>query len=272
MASVQRRRVTRVRDGQAQQGPDAIAVEEPLEIEVDGSVVSTTMRTPGHDIELSLGWLVSEGVLSRIGEVTEARECFEVADETDDSDEQVRRIVKVTTVDGRGAAARLHATSSACGICGTDVIDLTTRTRPWPSSPPAAPISADVIAALPDAMRHGQKGFDASGGLHAAALFASDGTLMCVREDVGRHNAVDKVTGWALQEGRLPLRDHVLVVSGRASAELAHKAVVSGVPVLAAVSAPTTLAVDLARAAGLTLVAFVRGDGFNIYAGEGVAL
>lgn len=265
MASVERRRIVRLRDGALDAGPDQLAIEEPLEIEVDGTVVSTTMRTPGHDIELALGWLVSEGALGSLDEVLEAKECFEHAEGADE--EQVRRIVQVHTRSSIPLTPRLHATSSACGVCGADLIDLTRRTRHWSLSGDRTAFDIDRILGQPRALRESQRGFDASGGLHAAALFTTGGELLCVREDVGRHNAVDKVIGWALTEGRLPLAGLALQVSGRASAELVHKAVMAGAPLLAAVSAASTLAVDLARASDLTLVGFVRDDSLNVYAG-----
>jgi FdhD protein len=264
MASVERRRVLRWRDGAVDAGPDSLAVEEPLEIEVDGISVSTTMRTPGHDIELALGWLVAEGSLASIDDVLEAKECFEHDAE---DPEQVRRIVQVTTRGPITVEPRLHATSSACGVCGADLIAMTQRTRHWPLSEDTASFDVAAVLTQPETLLAAQRGFAASGGLHAAGLFTPAGELICLREDVGRHNAVDKVMGWALQERRLPLRGHALQVSGRASAELVHKAVMAGVPLLAAVSAPSTLAVDLARESGLTLVGFLREGSLNVYAG-----
>ncbi|MFM7598669.1 MAG: formate dehydrogenase accessory sulfurtransferase FdhD [Actinomycetota bacterium] len=262
MASVERRRIVRLRDGW-QAGPDQVAVEAPLVIEVDGRTVSTTMRTPGADTELALGWLVSEGAIASIDDIVEAKECFEEVDEGED----VRRIVQVTTRGLPAMEPRLHTTSSACGLCGSDLIDLTSRTRQWPLESDRTAFATERILEQPRLLREAQRGFDASGGLHAAALFTPEGELVCLREDVGRHNAVDKVVGWALRERRLPLTGLCLQVSGRASAELVHKAVVAGAPTLAAVSAPTTLAVDLARASDLTLVGFVRDDSLNVYAG-----
>jgi FdhD protein len=278
MSANDRRRVLQWRDAW-RAGPDAIAIEEPVEIEVDGAVVSTTMRTPGNDTELALGWLVSEGAITSADSVVEVRECFESAEgeELDagavagayDPGDDVRRIVKVRTTAGVGVAPRLHATSSACGVCGTDVIAATLSRRPWDVSSDHCSVAPDLLAQLPGLLRTAQRGFDSSGGLHAAGLFTIDGELVCLREDVGRHNAVDKVVGWALARGALPLRAHVLQVSGRASAELVHKALMAGIPVLSAVSAPTTLAVDLARAGGLTLAGFVRDATLNVYAGGG---
>lgn len=264
MASTDRRRVLRWRDGTVDAGPDSLAIEEPVEIEVDGATASTTMRTPGHDIELALGWLVSEGLIASSADIVEAQECFE---HVEDDPELVRRIVQVTTRDRVPVTPRLHATSSACGICGADMIAMTQSTRRWPLVEDSTSFDIATVLTQPSTCLAAQRGFAASGGLHAAGVFTPDGELVCLREDVGRHNAVDKVVGWALQEGRLPLRGHAVQVSGRASAELVHKAVMAGVPLLASVSAPSTLAVDLARESGLTLVGFVRDDSLNVYAG-----
>ncbi|MFM9133973.1 MAG: formate dehydrogenase accessory sulfurtransferase FdhD [bacterium] len=264
MPAVERRRVTRFRDGAWDDAPDQLAIEEPLEIEVDGVPVSTTMRTPGHDTELALGWLVAEGAITSTEDIAEAKECFEHVEE---DPEQVRRIVQVTTRGRPAVEPRLHATSSACGVCGADLIDLTQRTKGWTLDADDTAFDIASVLRQPGMLLEAQRGFAASGGLHAAGLFTPEGELACLREDVGRHNAVDKVVGWALAEGRLPLQGHALQVSGRASAELVHKAVMAGIPLLAAVSAPSTLAVDLARACGLTLVGFVRGDSLNVYAG-----
>lgn len=264
MASTERRRVTRWRNGAAEAGPDALAVEEPLEIEVDGVPVSTTMRTPDNDIELALGWMVAEGALTSMEQVLEAKECFE---HVEGSPDDVRRIVQVRTSHLPSIDERMHATSSACGVCGADLIALTQRTRQWRLDEDDTAFDVPAILTQPSTLLTAQRGFAASGGLHAAGLFTPGGDLICVREDVGRHNAVDKVIGWALQSGYLPLRGHALQVSGRASAELVHKAVMAGIPLLAAVSAPSTLAVDLARESGLTLVGFVRDGSLNVYAG-----
>lgn len=265
MGSTQRRRVLHLRDNAWNAVPDALAVEEPLEIEVDGAPASTTMRTPDHDVELALGWLVSEGAITHRDDIAEAKECFERAGESDEDD--VRRIVQVRGRLPLQVRPRLHVTSSACGVCGADLIDLTNRTRRWPLDDDNTAFEVASILHQPDALLVAQRGFTASGGLHAAGLFTAEGHLLCAREDVGRHNAVDKVVGWALLEDRLPLRGLALQVSGRASAELVHKAVVAGIPLLASVSAPTTLAVDLARETGLTLVGFVRDGSLNVYSG-----
>jgi FdhD protein len=235
---------------------DHVAVEEPLTVQIGGSTITTTMRTPGHDIELALGWLVSEGVVRQPADVVGAIAC-------DENTVEIRLAPGVAP-----PTARLTMQSSACGICGSDSITdvVGRRAVSSPSSLTDVEISADVIAGLPDRLRDAQSAFDRTGGLHAAGLFTLDGDPVCVREDVGRHNAVDKVVGWALQQDALPTTGWLLQVSGRASFELTQKAVMAGVPLLAAVSAPSTLAVDLAREAGLTLVGFSRGDSFNIYA------
>ena len=251
---VDRRRVTRVRGGQVAEVADHLAVEEPLTVQVGGVTITTTMRTPGHDIELALGWLVSEGVVRTPADVIGAIACDE-------------NTVEVRLAPGLAPPApRLTMTSSACGICGTDSIaDVVGRRSE--QRPPQARIPSDVVAQLPDRLRDAQSAFDRTGGLHAAGLFTLGGDAICVREDVGRHNAVDKVVGWALQQDALPAHEWLLQVSGRASFELTQKAVMAGVQALAAVSAPSTLAVDLARDADLTLVGFSRGESFNVYAG-----
>ena len=265
MSSTQSRRVQRW-DGALHESSDQIAVEEPLEVEVDGRRATTTMRTPGHDIELALGWLVSEGHLSSADDVADARECFEDVEGAENDD--VRRLVKVRTREGIVVQPRLHVTSSACGICGSDAIHTTLTGRRWDLAADNSTFTVTALLQQPDTLRNGQTGFALSGGLHAAGLFSPDGSLVCLREDVGRHNAVDKVIGWALMRGLLPLRGFALQVSARASAELVHKAVMAGIPLLAAVSAPSTLAVDLAREADLTLAAFVRPPTFTVYSAE----
>src|SRR5215207_4609729 len=250
---VDRRRVTRFRRGQLSEVADHVAVEEPLTVQVNGQTVTTTMRTPGHDIELALGWLVSEGVVRQPSDVVGAIAC-------DENTVEVRLAPNVIP-----PVARLTMQSSACGICGTDSIDDVVGRRGAPLTDPH-PIKAEVVLAMPDRLRDAQSAFDRTGGLHAAGFFTHDGDAVCVREDVGRHNAVDKIVGWALQHEALPASQWLLQVSGRASFELTQKAVMAGVPLLAAVSAPSTLAVDLARESGLTLVGFSRGESFNCYA------
>jgi formate dehydrogenase accessory protein FdhD len=261
-AGSERRRVTRIRAGAREVVSDLVATEEPLVIEVDGRVVSTTMRTPGHDLDLTLGWLVSEGVVTGSGDVVTAQECVDRP-----SPDQESRLVRVVTRSGKPPEARLTPTSSACGICGADLVGRTLAESHWSLAEDRVQIRLELLLKLPDLLREAQRGFAGTGGSHAAGLFDAAGQLVVVREDVGRHNAVDKAIGHCLARDLLPLRGHVLQVSGRASAELVHKAVRAGIPIMAAVSAPSTLAVDLARAAGLTLVGFSRGGGCNIYSG-----
>jgi FdhD protein len=258
---VDRRRVLRVRGAgteaaSAQEQPDQLAVEAPLTLRIGDRTIATTMRTPGHDLELALGWLVAEGVARRPGDVLEATSC--------DADTVQLRLAPGIVA----PKTRLGATSSACGVCGSDTIDEVLARR-GPAPAPGLPlVAAEVIAGLPDTLRTAQRAFARTGGLHAAGLFSAQGDVLCVREDVGRHNAVDKVVGWALQAGLLPGSAYLLQVSGRASFELTQKAAMAGIPLLSAVSAPSTLAVDLAREAGLTLIGFVRGDSMNVYSGS----
>ena len=235
--------------------PDTLAVEEPLEIRVNGEPFAVTMRTPGHDLELALGFLLGEGVIAGPQDVSRGIACGDTG-------------LEITLAPGVDPPARglSRRVSSACGVCGTEQIDLVlARSGTLPDDDLV--LDAAVLTLLPDALRQAQRVFDRTGGLHAAGLFTADGTRIRVREDVGRHNAVDKVVGHALTLGELPLAGHVLQVSGRASFELVQKAVAAGIPVLAAVSAPSSLAVDLAERAGMTLVGFSRADSFNVYAG-----
>lgn len=244
---------------------DLLAVEEPLEIRVGGTPLAVTMRTPGHDVDLALGFLVSEGAIVRGDQVAAAIHC------AGPDGANTYNVLDLTLAPGvpvpDASIQRSTYTTSSCGVCGKASIDAV-RTRS------AYPIDDDVridpawLTALPDRLRAGQEVFEKTGGLHAAALFdARTGELLVLREDVGRHNAVDKVVGWAAREGLLPLRGMVLQVSGRASFELTQKASMAGIPVLAAVSAPSSLAVEHAKEAGLTLVGFLRGDSMVVYAG-----
>jgi FdhD protein len=252
--------------------PDTLAVEEPLEIRLatapgELEPFTVTMRTPGHDVELALGFLVAEGVVSRPDQVLSARHCPDAALDADGN--PTHTVVEVVLAPGvtPPAAARYRNVSSACGVCGTETIAAVRSRSAFSPAHDDVRVEPDVLAVLPERLRAAQRIFDRTGGLHAAGLFTAAGELLCLREDVGRHNAVDKVVGWAFQEGRLPLSGLVLQVSGRASFELVQKAWTAGCPVLTAVSAPSSLAVDLAVEAGLTLVGFSRGDSFNIYAG-----
>ena len=237
---------------------DILAVEEPLEIRVDDTPLSVTMRTPGDDLDLAAGFLFTEGLLPSLAEVREIRMCdSNVAAVTLQQNGQVLR-----------APNRSFLMTSACGVCGKDSIDAIRTRSVFDVAADEVRVRAPVLASLPGRLRAAQKVFASTGGLHAAGLFTASGDLLVLREDVGRHNAVDKVAGWALRSGRVPLNGCVLLVSGRASFELAQKALMLGIPVLAAVSAPSSLAVALADEGGMTLAGFVRGQTMNIYTGE----
>ena len=249
---------------------DFLAAEEPLGIRVNGSALSMTMRTPGDDVELAAGFLVSEAIVSSPADIVEIKLCDGASCGHDHSHDDLGNIADVRLAPGVAVAAgarRNFMTTSACGVCGkTSIQDICVL--------PQAALSGDetrfspaVLATLPDRLRGAQRVFERTGGLHAAGLFTQAGDLVAVREDVGRHNAVDKIIGWALLAGRLPLHGHVLLVSGRASFELVQKAVLAGIPLLAAVSAPSSLAAELAEEAGLTLVGFLRGQSMNVYCG-----
>lgn len=263
------RRVTRITlDGVNRQRPDAIAVEEPLEIRVAGSPLSVTMRTPGHDVELAAGFLVSEGVIHRGDQFARAIHCGGPG--TGGTDGNTYNVLDLTLAAGvvlpSPDIARNFYTTSSCGVCGTASIDAVEKVSSYDVSEDGVRVDAVDLAAFPDRLREGQKMFEKTGGLHAAALFdVATGELLVVREDVGRHNAVDKVVGWAVLNDRLPLRGTVLQVSGRVSFELVQKAVMAGIPVLSAVSAPSSLAIELAERAGLTVAGFVRGGSMNLY-------
>ncbi|WP_327153914.1 formate dehydrogenase accessory sulfurtransferase FdhD [Streptomyces tubercidicus] len=266
-----RRRVIRIRDGAVSSRPDTLVAEEPLEIRLGGKPLAITMRTPGDDFALAAGFLVSEGVLASAGELANIVYC---AGATADG-ENSYNVVDVRLADGVAvpdiSLERNVYTTSSCGLCGKASLDAVRTSARWSlDTSPDTPvrIAPAVLSALPDRLRAAQRVFERTGGLHAAALFTTDGELLDIREDVGRHNAVDKIVGRALQQGQLPLSSCVLMVSGRASFELAQKAVMAGIPVLAAVSAPSSLAVDLAVETGLTLVGFLRGSSMNVYAGE----
>ena len=257
------------RPGDSAPRADFLAGEEPLGIRVDGTALTMTMRTPGDDLELAAGFLVSEAVIRSPADIAEIKLCDGTACGHADHN-GMGNIADVTLAPGvtvTPGARRNFLTTSACGVCGkTSIEDICVL--------PHAPLAADparfapeMLAALPDRLRDAQRVFSRTGGLHAAGLFTAGGELIVVREDVGRHNAVDKVAGWALLGDRLPLAGCVLLVSGRASFELVQKAILAGIPALAAVSAPSSLAVDLAEKAGLTLVGFLRGRSMNVYTG-----
>ncbi|MFF2806421.1 formate dehydrogenase accessory sulfurtransferase FdhD [Streptomyces sp. NPDC058000] len=266
----ERRRVIRIRDGAVSSRPDTLVAEEPMEIRLNGKPLAITMRTPGDDFALAAGFLVSEGVLARADELATIVYCAgATADGANTYNVVDVRLAEGVSVPDLTLERNVYTTSS-CGLCGKASLDAVRTTARWTldtAPEPALRMDPETLAALPDRLRGAQRVFDRTGGLHAAALFTADGELLDVREDVGRHNAVDKIVGRALQDGRLPLSSCVLMVSGRASFELAQKAVMAGIPVLAAVSAPSSLAVDLAVETGLTLVGFLRGRSMNVYAG-----
>ena len=242
--------------------PDTLAVEEPLEIRVAGRPLTITMRTPGDDFDLAAGFLAAEGVIGRPDDLVAMRYCADTAEQN---------TLDVTLAEGveppDASMTRAFTTTSACGVCGKSSIEALRVSRPYDVASDPLTLSPRTLAALPETLRQAQRVFDRTGGLHAAGLFDADGGLLAVREDVGRHNAVDKVVGWALTKGLLPLAGRILMVSGRASFELTQKAMQAGIPVLAAVSAPSSLAVELAEDAGMTLVGFLRGDSMNVYTG-----
>ncbi|GII36763.1 formate dehydrogenase accessory sulfurtransferase FdhD [Planotetraspora phitsanulokensis] len=263
-----RRRVLRLNDSAATRKVDALAAEEPLEIRLNGSPLTVTMRTPGDDFDLAVGFLVSEGVIGSARDVDTIRYC---AGATVDG-ENTYNVLDVRLAPGVTPPAvsleRNFYTTSSCGVCGKASLEAVRTVARWEVAGDPVRLEPELIAALPDRLRSAQRVFDRTGGLHAAGLFTSSGEMLCVREDVGRHNAVDKLLGWALRGDRLPLTSTVLMVSGRASFELVQKAVMGGIPVLAAVSAPSSLAVELAAERGLTLLGFVRGASMNVYTGE----
>ncbi|MDO4606789.1 MAG: formate dehydrogenase accessory sulfurtransferase FdhD [Bowdeniella nasicola] len=267
-------RVTRVRASSAEGArpawdvdtrADVVAVEEPLEIRVGGTTLTTTMRTPGADIELVHGFLLAESIIRGADDIATARYC---AGATGPDGRNTYNVIEVELAPGvapvRPEQQRLVTTTSACGVCGSASIDTLLANRTCAA--PGATIPPDVLLAAPGLLRSEQEGFRRTGGMHAAGLVRTDGSVLVVREDIGRHNAADKVIGWGLMNGVLPAGDIILAMSSRASFELVHKAVLAGVGALAAVSAPSSLAIETAREAGLVLAAFVSGSRMNLYA------
>ena len=255
-------RLVRFAEAESAAADDAVAREEPLEIQIGPVPVAVVMRTPGHDEELALGFLVTERVVRSAAEVASVRHCT-VAPDPEAADNVIRAtLAPGVAVDFESLRRNLYA-SASCGICGKATIENVLATAPPLDDPARFP--ADLFYDLPPRLHQAQEVFARTGGLHAAALFDAGGALQVLREDVGRHNAVDKVVGWALRAGRMPLAGHVLLVSGRISYEIAQKALAARIPVVAAVSAPSSLAVELADGAGMTLVGFLRGRGFNVY-------
>jgi FdhD protein len=261
--SVELTQVTEWNGGDVRTVQDSIAAEDPLEIRVAGAPLTVTMRTPGHDLELAAGFLFTEGIIASTDQIARIRV---VVPQNGTKSNVVDVELKDTSFDADDLRRNFFAASS-CGICGKASIEAI-RTRGLPHPDRAFRFEAELLCSLPERLRGEQAVFGRTGGLHAAALFDATGTLMAVREDIGRHNAVDKVIGWALLERRLPLKAHVMLVSGRGGFEIVQKTLAAGIPILASVSAPSSLAVKLAREFGLTLVGFLRGRRFVVYSGE----
>ncbi|ASF09311.1 protein FdhD homolog [Nocardia brasiliensis NBRC 14402] len=256
-----RRRTRRISPTGEIQRPDTLAVEEPLEIRIGGRSLTVTMRTPGNDVDLVHGFLLSEAMIGVAEDITAARYCSG----TDDDGRNTYNVLDLTLRNPVPVQTRSFLTTGACGLCGKTALDEVRKNTRYPIAEKGIVVDPHTLGGMPETLRGKQSLFEATGGLHAAGLFAADGTVLAVREDIGRHNAVDKVIGWALRQNRVPAADLVLIVSGRASFELVQKAVMAGIPMLGAVSAPSSLAVDLAAEAGLTLVGFLRGDTMNVY-------
>ena len=262
-------RVRRWDAGKWSDSPDAVVTEEPLHLMLNGEDLSVVMRTPGHDVELTLGLLYAEGIVRTLEDVRQLR----ISAESGESETALQvdaSIVESNQVDvhlagvPRRKPERSMLSSSACGVCGAVLIE--DLRRDLSVLPPGPPVDPKLLPGLVEQLRSGQGVFERTGGLHAAGLFTAGGNPICVREDIGRHNAVDKVVGRMLMEGRLPARDTILVVSGRAGYEIVQKSITAGIVVLAAVGAPSSLAVALAREFNQTLVGFLRGERFNVYA------
>ncbi len=264
-------RVRVAEEGRMRVRPDTLATEEPMEIRLitgdKRQTVAVTMRTPGADFELAAGFLYGEGILSSPEEIKKISYCVDA----DIDVEQQYNIVNVELRGGRDydlrSLDRHFYTTSACGVCGKASLEQL-ELRGCPVIPPGPEVPVETIYALPEKLREEQGLFEATGGLHAAALFDKEGNLIALREDVGRHNATDKLVGWALLEGRLPLSEYIVMVSGRSSFEILQKCLTAGAPMVCAISAPSSLAVDVAREFGMTLVGFLRGNRFNIYSGH----
>jgi FdhD protein len=246
---------------------DVLATEEPLEILLragdDQRTLAITMRTPGNDYDLAVGFLYNEGIIHSKDDFTSMTYCV---DDKQQEYNSLRVQLKVDSMPALHQLERHFFTNSACGVCGTTMLDDLSE-RNIPAIPTGPIVDPSLIISLPDKLRQSQALFESTGGLHAAALFDLDGNLLALREDVGRHNALDKLIGWGVLNDQLPFHNRVLMVSGRASYELLQKSFVAGVPIFCAVSAPSSLAVDIAQRFGLTLIGFLRGSRFNIYTG-----
>lgn len=261
--SIELTQVKEWEDGAVRSVQDSLAAEEPLEIRIGDTPLTVTMRTPGNDLELAAGFLVTEGIVESPDQIGDIQL---VPPENGTRSNVVSAELKNTSFDLQQLQRNFFA-ASGCGICGKASINAVRLRGLWPPDR-SFRIEPEVLCRLPEMLRTEQAVFSRTGGLHAAALFDAHGQLIAVREDIGRHNAVDKIVGWALLQGRLPLAQSVLLVSGRGGFEIAQKALVAGVPILASVSAPSSLAVKLARELGLTLIGFLRGRRFVVYSGE----
>jgi FdhD protein len=251
-------RITTFENGVFLERDDILVIEEPLELRVNNEILTTTMRTPGHDLELCLGWLFNEGIIQNSNDVYRI-----LHDQNDDLENTVN--VQLHSKPNLEMFKRKTLTSSACGVCGTASLE-NLKSRGLQKIQSRAQINAKTLLELPAKLRASQDVFDVTGGIHAAALFTLDGDLIASREDIGRHNALDKLIGWMLLEHQISSQDFVMLTSGRCGFEIAQKCVAAGVPILASVSAPSSLAVELAKEFDLTLVGFLRDERFNIYA------
>jgi FdhD protein len=251
----------RTKEGAKEVITDDVAIEEPLEIRIGGEAVATTMRTPGHDEELAAGFLLSEAIVRKLADLRSIAPCAVPA--------SLGNLINLELAPGvkfdRAALQRFGTISSSCGLCGKTSIELIRQHFLPINSASLAQIAETILLELPDRLRAAQGNFARTGGIHAAGIYDCLGTPLVVREDIGRHNAVDKAIGRAFLDGRLPLGNHVLVVSGRSSLEIVQKALAAGIPIVAAVSAPSSLAVNFARECGQTLIGFLRPPTFNVY-------
>ena len=249
---------------------DQLAAEEPLEIRLQAGgetqTVAVTMRTPGNDFELAAGFLHNEGIVEGPSQVSGITYCVDADVDADQRYNIVNVGLRLARLPELATLERHFYTTSACGVCGKASLDAI-ELRDCPVLPSGPKVSPSILTSLPEKLRAAQGLFEATGGLHAAGLFDAEGNLVCLREDVGRHNAVDKLIGWAFMQRSLPLHDSILLVSGRASFEILQKSTVAGLPVVCAVSAPSHLAVDVARRFGVTLIGFLRGERLNVYTG-----
>ena len=257
--------VQTVKRGLSSSHSDLLAIEEPLQLCLNGSPLSITMRTPGSDLDLAVGFLFTEGIIDDVGQILSMRAT--PAEDEGLGDSVTIRLKPEVSIDPARIRRNFY-TSSSCGVCGKLAIGAIEVRPAIPMRQSGPQFRADLVYRLPDLLRQAQETFDQTGGIHAAALFSPEGTLLGLREDVGRHNAVDKLIGFALRDGRVPLGDSLILVSGRAGFELVQKSAMAAIPILAAVGAPSSLAVEVAQRFGMTLVGFLRGERFNIYSGS----